>query len=182
MSPDVGGVAVTTRRLAALILVLRWLLMVVSRPSTPNLRQTRRATSPFPSSISRASCRIPRTSVIRFPASGSSMVGFSPSMKTPAAPRPPRPRGPRGEDSTATMQGVNRGLAEASWLQRYESRLAAPSADNPDRFERRILLFRCRVRLPRRCRSGVCVARRKRPWCRSTACWRRIGAHRSSLG
>jgi hypothetical protein len=32
------------------------------------------------------------------------------------------------------MQGVNRGLAEASWLQRYESRLAAPSADDPDRF------------------------------------------------
>jgi hypothetical protein len=39
-----------------------------------------------------------------------------------------------GEDSTATMQGVHRGLAEASWLQRYESRLAAPSADNANRF------------------------------------------------
>ena len=32
------------------------------------------------------------------------------------------------------MRGVHRGLAEASWLQRYESRLAAPSADNPTRF------------------------------------------------
>jgi hypothetical protein len=39
-----------------------------------------------------------------------------------------------GEDSTATMQGANRGLAEASWRQRYESRLAAPSADDPDWF------------------------------------------------
>ena len=39
-----------------------------------------------------------------------------------------------GIDSTANMQGVHRGLAEASWLQRYESRLAAPSADNPNRY------------------------------------------------
>src|SRR5829696_5603562 len=39
-----------------------------------------------------------------------------------------------GEDSTATMPGANRGLAEASWLQRYESRLVAPSADDPHRF------------------------------------------------
>src|SRR5215218_6682322 len=43
-------------------------------------------------------------------------------------------RAAAGEDSTATMQGANRGLAEASWLQRYESRLAAPSGDDTNRF------------------------------------------------
>src|SRR5215213_3332980 len=39
-----------------------------------------------------------------------------------------------GEDATDTMPGANHGLAAASWLQRYESRLAAPSADDPHRF------------------------------------------------
>src|SRR5215218_2888581 len=39
-----------------------------------------------------------------------------------------------GENSPAAMPGANRGLAEASWLQRYESRLAAPSGDDANRF------------------------------------------------
>src|SRR5215218_8128933 len=43
-------------------------------------------------------------------------------------------RAATGQDSTATMPGANRGLAATSWLQRYESRLAAPSADDSHRF------------------------------------------------
>ena len=43
-------------------------------------------------------------------------------------------RAASGEDATDTMSAANRGLAAASWRQRYESRLAAPSADDPQRF------------------------------------------------
>src|SRR5215213_5598332 len=43
-------------------------------------------------------------------------------------------RAASGEDATDTMPEANHGLAAASWLQRYESRLAAPSADDPHRF------------------------------------------------
>ena len=62
------------------------------------------------------------------------------------------------EDSAATMQGANRGLAAANWLQRYENRLAAPSLDNPDRFSVGVLLVCYRICLPGGCRIGVCDA------------------------
>src|SRR5439155_19720709 len=39
-----------------------------------------------------------------------------------------------GAASAADVRDMERRLAEAGWLQRYESRLAAPSADNPDNF------------------------------------------------
>ena len=39
------------------------------------------------------------------------------------------------------MRETQRRLAEAGWLQRYENRLAAPSADNPDVFDIQISSF-----------------------------------------
>jgi hypothetical protein len=50
-------------------------------------------------------------------------------------------RAAAGDDSPATMPGANRGLAAANWLQRYESRLAAPSADDPHRFSLQVASF-----------------------------------------
>src|SRR5215217_2082006 len=59
-----------------------------------------------------------------------------------------------GEDSTANMQGANRGLAEASWLQRYESRLAAPSADDSHSFSLQFSSFVVEYASPDDARSG----------------------------
>jgi hypothetical protein len=131
----VGGVAVTTTRLAALILVLPWLLMVVTpaiqaQPSTDQADE-----EPIP--------LLDIARVVPYPADFGDLVpgiGFvdgrfvsldEDARRTAAA---AAARAAAAEDSTATMQRANRGLAEASWRQRYESRLAAPSADNPDRF------------------------------------------------
>jgi hypothetical protein len=130
----VGGVAVTTRRLAALILVLPWLLMVV--PATIHAQSPTDQASEEPIPL------LDIARVVPYPADFDDLVpgiGFVDGRFVTldedarrAAVAAAATAG--GESSTATMPGANRGLAEASWLQRYESRLAAPSADDPDRF------------------------------------------------
>jgi hypothetical protein len=40
-----------------------------------------------------------------------------------------------GRDSARNVADIQRALTQAGWLQRYESRLAAPSADNSDTFD-----------------------------------------------
>jgi hypothetical protein len=131
----VGGVTVTTRRLAALISVLPWLLLVV----TPTIH----AQSPTDQAGEAPLPLLDIARVVPYPADFGDLVpgiGFvdgqfstldEDARRAAAA---AAVAAPASQDSTATMQGVHRGLAEASWLQRYESRLAAPSADNPTRF------------------------------------------------
>jgi hypothetical protein len=131
----VGGVAVTIRRLAALIVVLAWLLMVVTPTLHAQSPADQAGEEPIPlRDIAR---------VVPHPADFGDLVpgiGFvdgrfvtldEDARRAAAA---AAAAAAAGEGSTATMPGVNRGLAEASWLQRYESRLAAPSPDDPDRF------------------------------------------------
>jgi hypothetical protein len=132
----VGGVDVTTTRLAALILVLPWFLMVVTPTIHAQPPADQAAEEPIP--------LLDIARVVPYPADFGDLVpgiGFVDGRFVTldedarrAAAAAAAAAAVANEDSTATMQGVNRGLAEASWLQRYESRLAAPSADEPDRF------------------------------------------------
>jgi hypothetical protein len=130
----VGGVTVTTRRLAGLILVLLLLLMVV--PSTIHAQAPTNQASEEPISL------LDIARVVPYPADFADRVHgigyldgrFVTLDEDARAAAAAASRATAGEDSSATMPGVNRGLAEASWLQRYESRLAAPSADDPNRF------------------------------------------------
>jgi hypothetical protein len=138
----VGGVVVTTRRLAALILLLPWLLMVIP----PAIH----AQSPTDQASEEQVPLLDIARVVPFPADFGDLVpgiGFlegrfvtldEDARRAAAA---AAARAATGEDSTATMPGANRGLAEASWLQRYESRLAAPSADDPHRFSLQFASF-----------------------------------------
>jgi hypothetical protein len=131
----VGGVAVTTRRLATLISVIPWLLMVVAPTILAQSPADQASEAPIP--------LLDIARVVPYPADFGDQVpgiGFidgrfvtldEDARRAAAA---AAVAAAAGEDSTATMPGANRGLAEASWLQRYESRLAAPSADDPHRF------------------------------------------------
>src|SRR3954452_20228338 len=117
----------TTRRLAGLILVLAWLLMVGAT--------TIHAQSPTDQASEEPMPLLDIARVVPFPADFGDRVpgiGFldgrfvtldEDARRAAAA---AAARAAAGEDSTATMPEVNRGLAAASWLQRYESRLAAP--------------------------------------------------------
>ena len=124
----------TTRQLAALILVLPWLLTMVTA--------TIQAQSPTDQAAEELIPLLDIARVVPFPVDFGDRVpgiGFvdgrfitldEDSRRTAAA----AVTEVTDEDSAATMQGVNRGLAAANWLQRYENRLAAPSLDNPDKF------------------------------------------------
>ncbi len=46
-----------------------------------------------------------------------------------------------GRNSTQSVSGTQQTLTQAGWLQRYESRLAAPSADHPDTFDIQVASF-----------------------------------------
>ena len=125
----------TTRRLAALILVLLWLLKVVV-PTIHAQSSTDQAGEELMPLLDIAR-------VVPYPADFDDLVPgigfvdgrfFTLDEDARRAAAAAAATAAAGEDSAATMPGVNRGLAEASWLQRYESRLAAPSADDPDRF------------------------------------------------
>jgi hypothetical protein len=125
----------TRRRLAALIWVLAWLLMAVAPTIDAQSPTDQAGEEPVP--------LLDIARVVPYPADFGDLVpgiGFvdgrfytleEDSRRAAAA---AAATVAAGEDSTTTMQGAHRGLAEASWLQRYESRLAAPSADNPNRF------------------------------------------------
>ncbi|HEX2281728.1 MAG TPA: hypothetical protein VHG52_08195, partial [Thermomicrobiales bacterium] len=121
----------TTTRLAALILVLPWLLMVVTPTIHAQAPADQASEEPIP--------LLDIARVVPYPADFGDLVpgigvvdGQFVTLDEDA--RRAATAAAAGEDSTATMQGANRGLAEASWLQRYESQLAAPSPDDPDRF------------------------------------------------
>src|SRR3954466_2690879 len=124
----------TTRRLAALILVLAWLLMVVA--------PTIRGQSPTDQASEEPIPLLDIARVVPFPADFGDRVpgiGFVDGRFVTLDEDARRAAGAAvtevtDEDPAATMQGVNRGLAAANWLQRYENRLAAPSLDNPDKF------------------------------------------------
>jgi hypothetical protein len=131
----VGGVVVTIRRLAALILVLFWLLMVVA----PAIH----AQAPADQVSEEPVSRLDIARVVPYPADFGDRVpgiGFVDGRfvtldeDTRLAAAAAAARAASGEDATDTMSAANRGLAAASWRQRYESRLAAPSADDPQRF------------------------------------------------
>jgi hypothetical protein len=123
---------VTTTRLAALILVLPWLLLMV----TPIIH----AQSPVDQTAEEPIPLLDIARVVPYPADFGDLVpgiGFLDGRFVTLdedARRAAATAADAGESSTATMQGANRGLAEASWLQRYESRLAAPGADNSGAF------------------------------------------------
>jgi hypothetical protein len=130
----VGGV-VTTRRLAALILVLFWLLIVVAPTIRAQSPADQPSEEPIPLLDIARVVPYPTDFDDRVPGIGfidGRFVTLDEDARRGAAAA--AVRAATGEDATATMPGANRGLAAASWLQRYESRLAAPSADDPHRF------------------------------------------------
>ena len=137
------GVAVATRRrLAALLLVLAWLLLVVAPTIHAQSPTDQAGEEPLP--------LLDLARVVPYPADFGDLVpgiGFvdgrfstldEDSRRAAAA---AAATVAAGNSSTANSQGVNRGLAEASWLQRYESRLAVPSTDNPTRFSLEVSSF-----------------------------------------
>jgi hypothetical protein len=135
-SPDVGGFAVTTTRLVALILVLGWLFT--------HLPPTIHAQSPADQAGSELAPLLDIARVVPYPADFGDLVpgiGFvdgrfytlDEDARRAAAAAGAAAAG--GGDPAANVEGSQRGLAEASWLQRYESRLAAPSAGNSDTFD-----------------------------------------------
>ena len=124
-----------TRRLAALIVVLAWLLMVVSPIIHAQSPADQAGEEPIP--------LLDIARVVPYPVDFGDLVPgigfvdgrfFTLDEDARRAAAAAAARATAGQDATATMPGANRGLAAASWLQRYENRLAAPSADNPDRF------------------------------------------------
>jgi len=133
---------VKTCPLAALILVLTWLLLFVAPTIHAQSPTDQAGEEPIPLlDIARVvpypadfDDRVPGIGFIDgrfFTLDEDSRRAAAAAAATAAA----------GIDATANMQGANRGLAEASWLQRYESRLAAPSADDPDRYSLQISSF-----------------------------------------
>ena len=151
----------TTRRLAALIVVLPWLLLVV----TPTIH----AQSPADQAGEEPLPLLDIARVVPYPADFGDLVpgiGFvdgrfftldEDARRAAAA----RPRGPGGPGLDRHDARSHRGLAEASWLQRYESRLAAPSADDPDRFSLQFSSFVVEYASPDDAGIGVCHARRR---------------------
>ena len=132
----------TTRRLAALISVLPLFLMVV----TPTIQ----AQSPTDQESEEPIPLLDIARVVPYPVDFGDLVPgigfvdgrfFTLDEDARRAAAAAAAAAAAGEDSTATMPGANRGLAEASWLQRYESRLAAPSADDPHRFSLQVSSF-----------------------------------------
>jgi hypothetical protein len=131
----VGGVVVTIRRLAALILVLFWLLMVVAPAIHAQSPADQAREEPIPLLDIARVVPYPADFGDRVPGIGfvdGRFVTLDEDARRAAAAA--AARAASGEDATDTMSAANRGLAAASWRQRYESRLAAPSADDPQRF------------------------------------------------
>ena len=121
----------TIRRLSALLLILPWLLMVVPPTIQAQSSTDRASEEPMP--------LLDIARVVPYPADFGDLVpgiGFVDGrfVTLDEDARRAAVVAATGEDSTTSMQGVNRGLAEASWLQRYESRLAAPGPDDTDKF------------------------------------------------
>ena len=136
-SPDVGGVAVTARRLVALILVLGWLFTDDSLTIHAQSPASQERDDPIP--------LLDIARVVPYPADFDDQIpgiGFITGRFFPLDEDARRAvAAAAGSASAANVQAGQRGLGEASWLQRYESRLAAPSANNSDTFEIQISSF-----------------------------------------
>jgi hypothetical protein len=127
----VGSVAVTARRLVALILVLGWLFTDVSLTIHAQSPASQKRDEPIP--------LLDIARVVPYPADFDDQIagiGFVNGRFFPFEEDARRAAAAAaGNASAANVQRRQRGLGEASWLQRYESRLAAPSANNSDTFE-----------------------------------------------
>ena len=125
----------TTRRLAALSLVLAWLLLVVPPIIHAQSPAEQASEAPLPLRDIARVVPYPGDFGDRVPGIGfvdGRFVTLDDEARRAAAAA--AARATAGQDATATTPGATRGLAAASWRQRYENRLAAPRPDDPRRF------------------------------------------------
>ena len=125
----------TTRRLAALIVILPWLLLVVPPIIYAQSSTDQASEEPLPLRDIARVVPYPGDFGDRVPGIGfvdGRFVTLDDEARRAAAAA--AARATAGQDATVTTPGATRGLAAASWRQRYENRLAAPSPDDPRRF------------------------------------------------
>jgi hypothetical protein len=126
---------VTTRRRAALSLVLAWLLLAVPPAIYAQAPAEQASEEPLPLRDIARVVPYPGDFGDRVPGIGfvdGRFVTLDDEARRAAAAA--AARATAGQDASATTPATNRGLAAASWRQRYENRLAAPSPDDPHRF------------------------------------------------